>query len=237
MVCAAARASAAEKTPIDQAATAAKTKACRPGTTGDTGTTVAPFAPRLFVTRTPPTGQTDLRASRGRASAAVASLVIVVGGAARSARSEPVPEDSGPPVLGQLEQESVGDALARLGLAIDPAPQGKIIGRIHVVAHEVFSPRDGRLQWFNLFHRTTRPGVLGRELLLAPGQLYDEALIDESTRNIQSPLPFVVAGRQLWPPDLSSVVAIVPVRSPIPGHVDLLLVTRDLWSLRFNSDF
>ncbi|HMF43625.1 MAG TPA: hypothetical protein VKQ32_23285 [Polyangia bacterium] len=148
-----------------------------------------------------------------------------------------MPEDSGPPVLGQLEQESVGDALARLGLAIDPAPQGKIIGRIHVVAHEVFSPRDGRLQWFNLFHRTTRPGVLGRELLLAPGQLYDEALIDESTRNIQSPLPFVVAGRQLWPPDLSSVVAIVPVRSPIPGHVDLLLVTRDLWSLRFNSDF
>ena len=120
---------------------------------------------------------------------------------------------------------------------IDPAPFGKIIGRIHVVAQPVFSARDGRLQWLNLFHRTTRPAILERELLLEPGQVYDEALVEESTRNIQSPAPFTVAGQQLYPPDLSSVVAIVPVRSTIPGQVDPLLVTRDLWSLRSNMDF
>jgi hypothetical protein len=33
------------------------------------------------------------------------------------------------------------------------------------------------------------------------------------------------------------VVAIVPVRSQVPGQVDVLLVTRDLWSLRFNTEF
>jgi hypothetical protein len=164
----------------------------------------------------------------------VAALLL---GSGRSARAEPASDDGGQRTLGQLEQESVDDALAGLGLAIDPAPQGKIIGRVHVVSQEVFSPRDGRLQALNAFHRTSRGPILERELLLRPGQVYDQALVDESTRNIQYPPPFTIAERHRWPPDLSSVVAIVAVRSPLPGHVDLLLVTRDLWSLRFNTDF
>ena len=76
--------------------------------------------------------------------------------------------------LGRLEQESVDDAMMNLGLLLDPAPQGKTIGRIHVVNQEVFSRRDWWFQWFNHFHRTTRPEMLRRDLLVKPGQLYDD---------------------------------------------------------------
>jgi len=131
----------------------------------------------------------------------------------------------------------VDDALASLGLAIDPAPRGKIIGRIYAVTQDVFSSRDWHFRWLNLFHRTTRPKILERELLLKSGQPWDDALAEESTRNLQSPLPFTIAGQEMWAPDLSSVVVILPIQSPIPGQVDLLLVTRDLWSLRFNTDY
>jgi hypothetical protein len=144
---------------------------------------------------------------------------------------------SGARQLGALEQESVDDALAGLKLAIDPAPHGKRIGRVHVVVQPVFSRRDGIFQWLNYAHRTTRPWALERELLLEPGQLWDESLVDESTRRIQSQPGYLIAGRQLFQPDLSSVVAIVPAKSAAADRVDLVLVTRDLWSLRTNNDF
>jgi hypothetical protein len=147
----------------------------------------------------------------------------------------PVP---GPKPLGRLEQESVDDALAALGLKVDPDPGGKTIGRIYVVNQEVFSRRDWWFQFFNHFHRTTRSGILQRELLFKEGQPYDQALVDESVRNLQTPPSLTLATRQTFiPPELSSVVAIVPLQSIQPGTVDVLAVTRDVWSLRFNTNF
>jgi hypothetical protein len=140
--------------------------------------------------------------------------------------------------LGRLERESVDEALARLGLAIDSTPDGKVVGRIHVVNQDVFSQRDWHFQILNVFHRTTRPNIISRELLLSPGLGWDESLADESVRNLQWPQPlFFADGTFFGPPQLSSVVALLPVVSPAPGAVDLLAVTRDLWSLRFNMDF
>ncbi len=120
---------------------------------------------------------------------------------------------------------------------VDPAPQGKTIGKIHVVNQDVFSKRDWYFQLFNIFHWTTRSYILERELLLRPGQLYDQALVEESTRNLQSPAGIIVGGKTVAQPELSSVVVLLPVASAIPGQVDLLLVTRDIWSLRFNTNF
>jgi outer membrane protein assembly factor BamA len=141
------------------------------------------------------------------------------------------------PSLGGIERESVDEALASLGVRIDTAPQGKTIGRVFVVNQAVFSKRDWYFQLFNIFHWTTRPHILERELLFKPGQLYDQALVEESTRNIQSPPGLVVSGRTLVQPELSSVVVILPLATGVPGQVDLLLVTRDIWSLRFNTNF
>jgi hypothetical protein len=144
----------------------------------------------------------------------------------------------GPKPLGKLEQESFDDASGSLGLHLDPSPAGKTIGKIYVVNEEVFSKRDWWFQFFNIFHRTTRPNILQRELLFKEGQPYDQAKIDESVRNLQAPPSLTLATRQTFiPPELSSVVAIEPVVSPQPGAVDVLVVTRDVWSLRFNTNF
>jgi hypothetical protein len=120
---------------------------------------------------------------------------------------------------------------------IDPAPDGKTIAKVYVVNEDVFSQRDWYFQLFNIFHRTTRSTILERELLLKPGDRYDPALVEESMRNLQSPPPLLVARRQVFQPELSSVVVILPIASVVPGQVDLLLVTRDVWSLRLNTNF
>jgi hypothetical protein len=163
--------------------------------------------------------------------AAGAALLGVRPPAARA--DEPAPH-----ALGRLEQESVDEALAAAGLRVDPHPDGKVIGAIFVVNQEVFSRHDWYFQLLNYFHRTTRDSILERELLLRPGQRYDRELVEESTRNLQAlPKLSLPAGRTFYAPELSSVVVILPVVSPRPGTVDLLLVTRDIWSLRFNTSF
>jgi len=139
--------------------------------------------------------------------------------------------------LGKIERESVDDALASLGARIDPAPEGKTIGRIVVMNQDVFSKRDWYFQLLNFFHWTTRGYILERELLLRPGQRWDQALVEESTRNLQNPTGIVIAGKAYGSPELSSVVVLLPMVSPTPGQVDLLVVTRDIWSLRFNTNF
>jgi hypothetical protein len=139
--------------------------------------------------------------------------------------------------LGRLERESVDDALAGAPLIIDPRPQGKRIGRIDVRNQEVFSPRDRGVRWLNALHRTTRNEVLARELTVKQGQVYDEDLVQESIRHLQSPPELEIEGEVVYAPEWSSVVAILPVVSPRAGEVDLLVVTRDIWSLRFNTEF
>jgi hypothetical protein len=164
------------------------------------------------------------------ALAAVAFLTVALGAPVARAQSERP--------LSRLEQESVDEALAALGLAIDPHPTGKTIGAVYVVNQDVFSRRDWYFQLLNIFHRTTRDYILRRELLFKEGRPYDQALVEESMRNLQSPPSVTLAtGVPLSPPELSSVVAIVPVAARTPGKVDVLAVTRDVWSLRFNTNF
>jgi hypothetical protein len=127
--------------------------------------------------------------------------------------------------LGKLEREAVDDALASRGLSIEPAPQAKIIGVVHVVNLDVFLARERvPLVWANIFHRTTREHHVWRESLLQAGDRYDQDLAEETTRNLQDP-------------SLSNVVAVLPVKSATPGIVDVLIVTRDVWSLRLNENF
>ncbi len=169
-----------------------------------------------------------------RSALCVSALTALV--AARPAAAQTGGDDA-KRALGGIERESVDDAMASLGARVDPAPQGKTIGRVYVVNQAVFSKRDWYFQLFNIFHWTTRGYILERELLLKPGQPYDQALVEESTRNLQSPPALIVSGRTLGQPELSSVVVILPLASSVPGQVDLLLVTRDIWSLRFNTNF
>ena len=135
--------------------------------------------------------------------------------------------------LGVREKEAVDEALALRGLTLEPQPDGKTIGAVQVVNLDVFTERDLPLTLFdqrlslaifNRFHWTTREEMIRREALFRPGQVYNQDLVDETTRALTNPV-------------YTSALGIVPVKAAAPGVVDVLIATRDIWSLRLNTDF
>lgn len=132
------------------------------------------------------------------------------------------------------ELETIDHVLAETKREIDPSPEGKTIGRIETVRLEVFEPRDPipeevvgiRVRaLLNDLHATTRDYVVRREMLLHEGDRYLQILADETARNMRARMPFQV-----------SVVLVVPVRARKEGEVDLLVITKDIWSLRLSYD-
>jgi hypothetical protein len=127
------------------------------------------------------------------------------------------------PALSDYEKESIRFALEEVGGTIDPEPDGKPIEGVDFVTLEVFERRDPLPGFLNWFHATSRPKVIERELLLHSGDRYDVARVEETERNLR-------AKRQL------SVVLIVPTKGKDPSRVRLLVITKDVWSLRVNWD-
>lgn len=114
--------------------------------------------------------------------------------------------------------------LERRGDARDLAPEGKLISSIEIVRLEVFDEHDPVPDFLNVFHTTTRELVIRRELLFAVGERFDRRRIDETARNLKSLIQL-------------SLVLIVPLTDGEPGRVKLLVITKDVWSLRLNSNF
>jgi hypothetical protein len=128
--------------------------------------------------------------------------------------------------LGSLERASVEAALNKRMLTIDQAPWGKRIGAIHVYAQEVFT-EDPYLALLNYFHITTREEIVRREVLPKPGAPWDDAIVEESARRLRDPL---------WS-SVALVLPVMPAHGGAPDVVDLLVVTRDIWSLRLNTKY
>lgn len=126
--------------------------------------------------------------------------------------------------LGSYERQALERALAARDLEIEPAPEGKTVRRIHVVNHDVFAADEGVFNWFNALHRTTRADIIEREVFLQPGEPWDPRIVEDNVRRLRDPT-------------FSNVVVMMPVKAPEPGTVDVLVVTRDIWSLRLNSDY
>jgi hypothetical protein len=126
--------------------------------------------------------------------------------------------------LSALERASVRRALTRRGYTVEPSPWGKVIGRVHVYNEDVFAEKSRFLQFFNNFHVTTRERAILKETVIGAGEVWDQERVEETARRLRDPL---------W----SSVIAAVPVMSAEPGKVDLLVVTRDIWSLRLNTQY
>jgi hypothetical protein len=125
--------------------------------------------------------------------------------------------------LSRYEDATIDQALAQLGLARDARPEGKLVEAVHTVRLEVIEERDPAPRLLNVFHVVSRPGVIERELLLRPGDRYRQTLADETRRNLAG-LP------QL------SIVLVVAAEGSDAGHTRLVVVTKDVWSLRLNWD-
>ncbi len=126
-------------------------------------------------------------------------------------------------LLSPIERRAVERALAARGARVDRAPAGKRIARVLVHNFDVFGPDDGVLRWLNAFHVTTRPHVVARELELVAGDRWVQPAVDSSARRLRD---FV-----------STAVAVIVPLARADGEVDLLVVIRDVWSLRLNSAY
>ena len=122
------------------------------------------------------------------------------------------------------EDELIRWALERTGLQREERPEGKVIERVVIVREDIIAESDPWPNFFNWVHVKTRDYVVRQEMLLAPGDLWDEDRVAETARNLRG--LFVLA-----------VVRAVPCRSKRPGQVVLLVVTKDLWSIRVNTLF
>ncbi|MEO7091923.1 MAG: hypothetical protein ABI175_01655, partial [Polyangiales bacterium] len=136
-------------------------------------------------------------------------------------------DDHPPSMAGEYspyEQTSIDEALDARKLQLEGAPEGKTVEAIEVVSLEVIEKRDPAPRFLNVFHTTTKPYVIGREVLLQVGAPYTQALAEESARNLRDLIQL-------------SVVLVVPVRGSSPDKVRILVITKDVWSFRLNSKF
>jgi hypothetical protein len=130
--------------------------------------------------------------------------------------------------LSPYEEEAVTQALTELHATVDPAPEGKRIEQVEVERLEVLEDRDPFpfIHFLNDLHATTLPSVIRREVLVDVGQNYSQALVDETARNLR--------GLQQL-----SLVLTLALRGSTPDTVRILIITKDVWSLRlsFNIGF
>jgi hypothetical protein len=146
--------------------------------------------------------------------------LLLAGPLIASASPEPL---KGLQALGDYERETALGALEQRQLTVDESPEGKMIGQIIIVNRPVFDGSTGWLQALNNIHITTREDTIRNLLLARPGDAWSDALARETERVLRNP-------------SLSSFVVALPVRSTSEGEVDMLVVTRDVWSLRTNSE-
>ena len=157
------------------------------------------------------------------ALAGVLSGVLVASTGAGLARADgKAPTSTGNEFSG-YERASIAEVLAGRGAEVDPAPEGKTVEAIDVVPLDVIEKRDPAPEFLDALHTTTRPYVIDREVLLRPGDWWQQSLADESTRNLRGLIQL-------------SLVVVLPVRGSAPDKVRVLVITKDVWSLRLNSD-
>ncbi len=106
----------------------------------------------------------------------------------------------------------------------DAAPEGKRIESVVIRRLSVFDEDDPIPDFVNWFHSQTREHVIRRELLFQAGESYDPERVAETIRNLQLFRQF-------------GVVVVVPLRGSGPDSVRVVVIVRDVWSLRLNFQF
>jgi hypothetical protein len=125
--------------------------------------------------------------------------------------------------LSPYEEETLSIAERDHHMTRDPAPEGKIVEDIEYARFDVIDKRDPLPEWVDIFHATTRVSVIRREILQMQDVPFQQNLADETERNLRAYSQF-------------SVVLVKAERGSRPDRVRLLVVTKDVWSLRENWD-
>ncbi len=148
-----------------------------------------------------------------------------VNGVSGAAAKRDLPLPPLPPgAFSDYEKSTMARALRRHDVTVDLAPEGKIIEDIAIEVLDVIEDRDPLPNFFNIFHCTSRQRAIRRELLFAKGERYEAAMIHETERALRSI-------RQ------QSLVIILPVTGSAPDRVRVLVIAKDVWSLRLNTGY
>jgi hypothetical protein len=139
--------------------------------------------------------------------------------AASSAGADPTNES-----YSEYEQETITMALDRHGAEIHPDPAGKRVVAVDIEVLDVIEDRDPVPNFLNIFHANTKDYILRREMLFGVGDPYDPRRANESERNM----------RRLRQ---ESLVIVLPLKTDRPDEVRVLVVAKDIWSLRLNSNY
>ncbi len=170
----------------------------------------------------PPWGRFAKGARYGVAAAACAISPLLVSAEAQAQQSPPPAERA--QVYSRYETETIDHVLSSLHATVDPNPEGKTIERIDVVRLEVFEQSDAVPLWLNVVHATTRASIIRGEMLVKEGGRYRQVLCDDTLRNLRHLIQL-------------SVVLIVAATGSDDGLVRLVVITKDVWSLRPDWDF
>ncbi len=155
--------------------------------------------------------------------AAALAAAAAAWGPGRAGAQGPAAPESRTGAYSAYERATIERVLARRGGALDPEPEGKVLEGVDVEVLEVIEDRDPAPGILNVLHARSRDYVIRREVLLRPGEAYRKVIVDETARNLRRLPPL-------------SVVVCVPTAGSAPGRVRLLVIVKDIWSLRLSTD-
>jgi hypothetical protein len=163
--------------------------------------------------------------------AGLAGVLFVLAPIAAQAQSKPTSVTTG---YSPYEKETISRALKATGLELEPNPEGKPVESIDTLRLEVLEDRDPIpddvigikvRKIANSLHVISKDFIIRREVLIKEGEPYQAILADETARNMRANMPLQV-----------SVVIVVAVKGKTPGKVGILVITKDIWSLRLSFD-
>lgn len=123
----------------------------------------------------------------------------------------------------ELEERAIARVLGE-GVTRDRAPGGKRIESVQVARLAVFDDDDPVPDFVNALHAQTRERVIRRELLFHAGERYSLERVQETIRNLQALPQF-------------GVVVVVALPGSTADRVQVVVIVRDVWSLRLAYDF
>jgi len=137
----------------------------------------------------------------------------------------------------RYERELSIKALEQAGWVVVEAPEGRQIRALHSLRLPVFMSDEagGLLTTLNALHVTTKPLIVLREARLKRGDSYDEQRALETERNLRNTGLFTFV--QLFAVQPKGREALDSEERGASAEVDLVVVTRELWTLRLESSF
>ena len=124
--------------------------------------------------------------------------------------------------LSVLEKKSTDNALKTYNLIIDNEPQNKIIKNVFIYVDKPFLDNE-LFSFTNLFHINTKNYLVLKDVFIKSGEVYNEAKILDSELTLRKSY-------------VRSLALIIPIKNS-SREVDLLVVTRDLFSINASLTF